>query len=140
MRALVLGVSLTLGFGQQTPGQPLVFKSGAYVIAIEIPVYESRKWVCPGPKPVTNLVASDFTVSLDKKTQANPDLVHDDKRPGHYLLSFAVPESARDGNDHRIDVAIKKRGAAMYWMTAIPSPVDAREPQQVENWLSEVCR
>jgi hypothetical protein len=79
-------------------------------------------------------------VSLDKKPQVNPDLVHDEKRPGHYLLSFVVPESARDGKDHRIDLAIKKRGAAMHWMTTIPTPEDGREPQQVEDWLSEVCR
>jgi hypothetical protein len=137
MAPFVIGLVMFLA-GQQASTTPPVFKSGAYRIAIEIPVFEGRKW-CRGSKPITNLTAADFTVSLDKKRQLTFELTQDPKRPGRYLLSFAAPEAARDGKEHRLDVTITKRGG-LNWVTTIPKPSDTVELQQLEDWISEACK
>ena len=138
MASIVLGVALVGHALLAVQDQPPVFKVGAYVIAIEIPVFEGRKW-CRGSKPMTHLTAKDFTVSLDKKPYTDTELVHDDKRPGHYLLSFEVPDSVRDGKVHRIDVKFAK-GGGLWWQTEIPEQSADGELRQVENWISEACK
>jgi hypothetical protein len=137
MLSLIVGVGLTLGAFQDAQATP-AFRGGAYVIAIELPIFEGRKW-CKGSKPITGLTAKDFTVSLDKKPYPDAELVHDDSRPGHYMLSFTVPDAVRDGKVHRIDVKFAK-GGGLWWQTEIPKPSADAEPRQVEDWISEACK
>jgi hypothetical protein len=139
MLSLIVGVALATGLSQDGPAQAPVFKSGAYVIAIEIPVFHARRWNC-GSKPDTGLTIDDFTVSLDRKLYTPIEVIQDAKRPGRYLLSFTVSEAVRDGKEHRIDVSIRKRGG-LHWTTTIPKPSPDGGPYgQVEDWLSEMCK
>ena len=131
-------VSIVLVGLSSTQDGPPVFRAGAYVIAIEIPFFEGRRW-CRGTKPITTLTAKDLRVSLDKKPYPDAELVPDDKRPGYYLLSFPVPESSRDGKRHKIDVKFVK-GGGLSWDTDIPKPSATSKPGQFEDWISEACK
>jgi hypothetical protein len=60
MLSLILGVALGFGLLQDGPSQAPVFRSGAYVIAIEIPVFHARR-CCPPSTPHTPPPCANFT-------------------------------------------------------------------------------
>ena len=67
---LLLAVAANLPVSVQD--QPPAFKPGAYVIAIDVPVFEGPRWCVVGSKPITDLTAADFTVSLTKSLTLRP--------------------------------------------------------------------
>jgi hypothetical protein len=140
MLALLLALAAAGVLRQNDSGALPSFRSEAYVVAIQIPVFEGRKW-CRGTKPITTLTTNNVAVGLDSQPFTNTTLVHDDKKPGHYTLSLVVPETARDGKTHRIDIKLRNgvRGSITY-RTLIPKSSEVEPPRPVEDWISELCK
>ena len=90
MRARVLTALVVLAVAHAAGAQntPPVFRSDAYVVAID--------YAPAGGAPMLGLTSRDFTVTIDKHIPVAVKVVDDPTRPGFYRITFSPPESLRD--------------------------------------------
>ena len=139
MLSLLVGLAFASGALGGSAQEPPRFRAAAHAVVIDIPVFEGRKW-CRGSKAVTNLTVADFTIALDKKPYDIVTVTQLLEKPGHYLVSFTVPDALREGKKHRIEIKIRKRGGLLWWDAFPNLPNEGGPVEPIEDWISEVCR